>query len=58
MPYNHKKSFENERKTERRSLLAERERERKTFERAGARAALKITLLSAERERKQIFWAH
>ena len=32
MPKNHKKSFENERKTERRSLLAERERERKIFE--------------------------
>ena len=52
---NYKKSFENERKIERRSLLAERN----TFEKLSARrAALKIILLSAERERKQIFWAH
>ena len=46
MPKNGKKSFENERKIERRSLLAERN----TFEKLSARrAALKIILLSAER---------
>ena len=39
MPKNYQNFFENERKIERRSLLAERERERKTFQKLSASGA-------------------
>ena len=49
-----KKSFENERKIERRSFVAERERERKTAEKLSARASgAQNFRMSAER--KQFF---
>ena len=49
MPKNYQNFFENERKIERRSLLAERERERKTFEKLSASASdAQNFLLSAE----------
>ena len=44
MPKNYKKSFEIERKIERRSLLAERER--KTFEKLSASGAQKLSFLA------------
>ena len=54
---NFTKYFENDRKIERRSFVTERERENKTAERLSASGAHNFRL-SAERERKQFFWAH
>ena len=59
MHKNFKKSFENERKIERRSFDTERERERKAAEKLSASASgAQNFRLSAEHERKQFFWAH
>ena len=53
---NFKKSFENERKIERRSSVTKRERERKTAEELSASASgAQNFRMSAERERKQFF---
>ena len=50
---NFKKSFENERKIERRSFVTKRERERKTAEKLSASASgAQNFRMSAERERK------
>ena len=57
MHKNFKKSFENERKIERGSFVTERERERKTAEKLSA-SGVQNFRMSAERERKQFFWAH
>ena len=54
MHKNFKKSFENERKIDRRSFVTERERERKTAEKLSASGAQNFRL-SAGRERKQFF---
>ena len=59
MHKNFKKSFENERKIERRSFLTERERERKTIEKLSASmSGAQNFRMSAEHKRKQFFWAH
>ena len=56
MHKNFKKSFENERKIERRSFLTERERERKTIEKLSASmSGTQNFRMSAEHKRKQFF---
>ena len=58
MHKNFKKSFENERKIERRSFDTEREQERKAAEKLSASASASGAQnfrLSAEHERKQFF---
>ena len=57
MHKNFQKSFENERKIERRSSVTERVQECKTAEKLSASSAQNFRL-TAKRERKQFFWAH